>query len=107
MPNWPPSSSCVMPSTVTGTTSYHHNDLKRLFMHNPYIQGAGPATAPCPNIRTEGVEEAASRLTSPLNGENGSNGPRTGPSRFQMASAIASFLAVALGLGLFYTRVTV
>jgi hypothetical protein len=29
------------------------------------------------------------------------------PSRFQMASAIASFLAVALGLGLFYTRVTV
>ncbi len=42
-----------------------------------YIQGAGPATAPCPNIRTEGVEEAASRMTSPLNGENGSNGPRT------------------------------
>ena len=30
----PPSSSCVMPSTVTGTTPYHHNDLKRLFMHN-------------------------------------------------------------------------
>jgi parallel beta-helix repeat protein len=72
-----------------------------------YIQGAGPATAPCPNIRTEGVEEEASRLTSPLNGENGSNGPRTGPSTFQMVSAIASFLAVALGLGLLYTRVTV
>src|SRR5882762_9850197 len=35
MPNWPPSSSCVMPSTVTGTTPYHHNDLKRLFMHDP------------------------------------------------------------------------
>src|SRR6266513_5047636 len=35
MPNWPPSSSCVMPSTVTGTTPYHHNDLKRLFMHSP------------------------------------------------------------------------
>ncbi len=71
-----------------------------------YIQGAGPATAPCPNIRTEGVEED-SRLTSPLNGEKGSNGPRTAPSGFQMASAIASFLAVALGLGLLYTRVTV
>src|SRR2546429_441303 len=37
MPNWPPSSSCVMPSTVTGTTPYHHNDLKRLFMHNPLL----------------------------------------------------------------------
>src|SRR6266851_4979171 len=42
-----------------------------------YLQGAGPATAPCPNIRVEGVEEAASRLTSPLNGDNRSNGPRT------------------------------
>jgi parallel beta-helix repeat protein len=72
-----------------------------------YIQGAGPATAPCPNIRTEGVEEAASRLTGPLNGEKGSNGRRTAPSRFQIASAMASFLAVALGLGLLYTRVTV
>ncbi len=72
-----------------------------------YIQGAGPATAPCPNIRTEGVEEAASGLTSPPNDEKGSKGPRTAPSRFQMASAIASFLAVALSLGLLYTRVTV
>jgi len=72
-----------------------------------YIQGAGPATAPCPNIRTEGAEEADSRLTSPLNGEKGSNRPRMAPSGFQMASAIASLLAVALGLGLLYTRVTV
>jgi parallel beta-helix repeat protein len=72
-----------------------------------YLQGAGPATAPCPNIRTEAVEEAASRMTSPLNRENGSNDPRTPPSRFQIASAIASLLAVALGLGLLYTRVTV
>src|SRR6266851_6893132 len=38
MPNWPPSSSCVMPSTVTGTTPYHHNDLKRLFMHNSLVE---------------------------------------------------------------------
>jgi hypothetical protein len=72
-----------------------------------YIQGAGPATAPCPNIRTEGVEEAASRLASPPNDGKGSNGPRTAPSRFQMASAIASFLAVALSLGFLYARVTV
>jgi parallel beta-helix repeat protein len=72
-----------------------------------YIQGAGPATAPCPNIRTEGVEEAASRMTSPQNGEKGSDGPRTVPSRSQVLSVIASFLAVTLGLGLLYTRVIV
>jgi hypothetical protein len=42
-----------------------------------YIQGAGPATAPCPNIRTKGVEEAASRLTTPMNGEKRSNGAKT------------------------------
>jgi parallel beta-helix repeat protein len=72
-----------------------------------YIQGAGPTTAPCPNIRTEGVEEAANRLTSPPNGQKGSNGPRTAPSRFQMTSAIASFLEVALGLGFFHMRVAV
>jgi hypothetical protein len=72
-----------------------------------YIQGAGPAIAPCPNIGTKGVEEAASRLTSPLPGEKGTNGPRPASSRFQMASAIASFLAVAFVLGLFYTRIAV
>ncbi len=83
-----------------------NNTLKDNFCLT-YLQGAGPATAPCPNIGTEGVEEAASRMTSPLNGEKGSNGPRTAPSRLQIVSAIASFLAVALGLGLLYARVTV
>jgi hypothetical protein len=82
-----------------------NNKLKDNFCLT-YIQGAGPATAPCPNIRTEGVEEEDSRLTSPPNGEKGSNHPGTAPSGFQMASAIASLLAVALGLGLRYTRVT-
>jgi parallel beta-helix repeat protein len=72
-----------------------------------YIQGAGPATAPCPNIGTEGVEEEDSRLTSPPNGEKGSNGSRTASSRSQMLSTMASFLAVALGLGLLYSRVIV
>jgi hypothetical protein len=71
-----------------------------------YIQGAGPATAP-PNIRTEGVEDSASRLTSAPNRDKGSNGPRTARSSFQMAFAIASFLAAALGLGLLCIRVTV
>lgn len=71
-----------------------------------YLQGAGPATLPCPNIKTEGVEEEASRLTRPLHRENGSIGPRTALSRFQIASAIASFLVVALGLSFLYTRRT-
>ena len=30
-----------------------------------YIQGAGPATPPCPSITTQGVEEAANRLDKP------------------------------------------
>jgi pectate lyase len=72
-----------------------------------YIRGAGPATAPCPNIRTEGVEEEANRLTSPPNGQKGSNDPRTAPPRFQMAYAIASFLEVALGLGVLRMRVAI
>jgi len=49
-----------------------------------YIQGAGPATPPCPNIKTEGVEESASPLTIPSNGQK----------RVQMPSAVASLLAI-------------
>ena len=37
-----------------------------------YIAGSGPSTAPCPNISAPGVEQAAHRLTSPLNGQSGS-----------------------------------
>src|SRR6266566_8069216 len=73
MPNWPPSSSCVMPSTVTGTTPYHHNDLKRLFMHNPLLDRLGALDRrPAPGsvaMRT-GVsrsEEHTSELQSPCN----------------------------------------
>ena len=72
-----------------------------------YIAGGGPATPSCPNAITEGVEEAGSRLTSPLDAEKGSNGPRTAPSKSQIVSAIASFLAVALGLGVLHMRVAV
>jgi len=76
-----------------------------------YIKGAGPATAPCPDIRTEGVEESANRLTSTpngqTNGQKGSNGPRTAPSRFPMAYTIASFLGAALGLGVLRMRVAI
>ena len=35
-----------------------------------YIAGAGPTTAPCPNLKTEGEEEEeSSRLTSPAKGQ--------------------------------------
>ena len=40
-----------------------------------YVQGAGPATAPCPNIRTEGVEKA--RLASPIEHTLGSGRTKT------------------------------
>ena len=63
-----------------------------------YIQGAGPASAPCPNIRTEGVEEAASRSIGPLNGDKGSNGPIAASPRLQVASALASILAIVFGI---------
>jgi len=31
-----------------------------------YIQGGGPAAAPCPNVITPGVEKSANQLTSPI-----------------------------------------
>ena len=34
-----------------------------------YLAGAGPATPPCPNLRTEGVEESSSGLTNPAGGQ--------------------------------------
>jgi hypothetical protein len=34
-----------MPSTVTGTTPYHHNDLKRLFMHGALVEGSSSQLA--------------------------------------------------------------
>lgn len=36
-----------------------------------YIQGAGPSTAPCPNVITEGVEEAVDRENTPDSGDRG------------------------------------
>jgi parallel beta-helix repeat protein len=67
-----------------------------------YIAGAGPATAPCPNLRSEGVEEAASRLTGPPKGLNGSGAmasllaiPFQTP-RQQRGTALASSLLLGL-----------
>src|SRR5712692_4100946 len=61
-----------------------------------YIQGAGPATAPCPNIRTEGVEEAASRLTSPVQNPAESKGGRAAQHE-GFLSLVLVILATAFG----------
>ena len=53
-----------------------------------YLQGAGPATAPCPNIRTEGVEEATIQPTIPSRGRNRS------------VPTMASLLAIPYGRSL-------
>jgi parallel beta-helix repeat protein len=70
-----------------------------------YLGAASPA--PCPNVAIEGKDEATNRMANPLKGQEQSNSTRAAGLRQQIISAIASFLAVALGLGLFYTRVTV
>jgi parallel beta-helix repeat protein len=64
-----------------------------------YIQGAGPATAPCPNMFTEGGEEAVNRLTSPIENVPGSGQTRT-------AEAGAGTLFVVLLLGTAFRRST-
>ena len=75
-----------------------------------YSGAASPA--PCPNVAIEGNEnegnhEATNRMANPLKGQEQSNSTRAAGLRLQIISAIASFLAVALGLGLLYTRVAV
>ena len=62
-----------------------------------YIAGAGPATAPCPNIRVKDDDEARNRLTSPRNSRTESNRSRTAGLRGQIMAALASLLAIALG----------
>ncbi len=56
-----------------------------------YLQGSGPATAPCPNIRTHGVEEATNRSTSPVQNTAASSGGET-----QHAGEIVSVAALLL-----------
>ena len=65
-----------------------------------YLQGAGPATAPCPNIRVEDDEEASTGLTGPVQGGEQSNGVKTAKLRVPIVSAMSLLLAIALvGLG--------
>ena len=61
-----------------------------------YIQGAGPATAPCPNIRTEGVEESGNRLTSPLKIPAESKNAKTADHGASTFSLVPLILAIAL-----------
>ena len=75
------------------------------FEDNLCLTYSGPASpAPCPNVAIQGNDEATHRMGNPLSVEKGSNDLRTAPSRFQLGSGIGSFLAVAFGLGLLYTR---
>ena len=70
-----------------------------------YSGAASPA--PCPNVAIEGNDEATNRMANLLKGQEQSNSTRAAGLRLQIISAIASFMAVALGLGLLYTRVAV
>ena len=77
------------------------------------------ATAPCPNLRTEGVEEAAGRLRILLNGQKGSKDPRPSHAISSMASlraiadetpnwqrALASSVLLSLGFLLAVLRIS-
>lgn len=60
-----------------------------------YLQGAGPATAPCPNLQTEGVEEAANHVASPRSGRDVSNDS----SKTQFRHLIAPLSLTLFGVG--------
>ena len=62
-----------------------------------YLQGGGPATAPCPNIRTEGVEEAANRLIGPFQNPAESKGTKTAEQGAVIFSLVLVILATAFG----------
>jgi parallel beta-helix repeat protein len=60
-----------------------------------YIAGAGPATAPCPNIRTHGVEEATNRWISPVENQPESSGREMAEHGGQIFSVVVLLLATA------------
>jgi hypothetical protein len=81
--------------TFRPTFSGANNTIENNFCLT-YLQGAGPATAPCPNIKTEGVEEAANGVTSPLSSQNASNDDRKVALRGPIVSVIASQMSLML-----------
>ena len=62
-----------------------------------YLQGGGPATAPCPNVITEGVEEAANRLTGPAENPPGPSRAKTAERGAPIFSLVLVILAAAFG----------
>jgi len=58
-----------------------------------YIQGAGPATAPCPNINTPGVEESANRLTNRIGNQPHSSVWKTSEYEAGIFSVVVLLLA--------------
>ncbi|HMF96418.1 MAG TPA: hypothetical protein VKE96_19090, partial [Vicinamibacterales bacterium] len=65
-----------------------------------YIQGAGPASAPCPNIKMTGVEEAAQRMASRRSSQNVLNDDRNTAFMSQISSRMAAPMSlVLLGCG--------
>jgi parallel beta-helix repeat protein len=102
--------SVAFPSTGEQGFDIHDTSPARAntFEDNICLTYSGAASpAPCPNVAIEGKDEATNRMANPLKGQEQSNSTRAAGLRLQIISAIALFLAVALGLGLFYTRVTV
>ena len=62
-----------------------------------YLQGGGPATASCPNVITEGVEEAANRLISPAENPPGPSRAKTAEHSAPIFSLVLLILAAAFG----------
>jgi len=107
----PPAQVSVTFPTATGAGAdihdRHASAGANTFEDNFCLTYLGPGTPPCPNIRVKDKDddEARSRLTGPLKGQEQSNAARTAGLEVQIVSAIASLLAVALGLGPLHMRV--
>ena len=107
-----PSAQVSVAFPSTGEQGFDIHDTSpagaNTFEDNLCLTYSGAASpAPCPNVAVEGHDEATKRIANPVKGQEQSNSTRAAGLRVQIISAIASFLAVALGLGLLYTRVAV
>ena len=106
--NPPAQVSVAFPST--GEQGFDIHDTSpagaNTFEDNLCLTYSGAASpAPCPNVAVEDHDEATNRIANPVKGQEQSNSTRAAGLRLQIISAIASFLAVPVGLGLLYTRV--
>jgi len=62
-----------------------------------YLRGSGPATAPCPNLRTQGVEESANRPDIPLRPNRSK--PNDGADIFSVAVLLLATVFRKLAIG--------